>query len=182
MKSNVALIGFMGAGKTVTGRSLAAELDLDFVDLDAVIEEKTGKSISVIFAGQGEPAFREIEMKALQEACSRQFTVIACGGGVVLKKENIDILNRSALVVYLWAETATLLQRISNSKEARPLLEVEDPAAAVEEMLKARKNLYEKAADITIDTTGLTTNSVVRQIKSEIDNHESFNIKKQHSR
>jgi shikimate kinase len=180
MKSNVALIGFMGAGKTVTGRALASELDMDFIDLDAVIEEKTGKSISAIFAGQGEPAFREIETKALQEACIRRSTVIACGGGIILKNENIDILNRSALVVYLWAETATLLQRISNSTETRPLLEVEDPAAAIEEMLKARKTLYEKAADITIDTTGLTTNSVVRQIKSDLVNHESFNFQKQH--
>jgi shikimate kinase len=178
MKNNIALIGFMGAGKTVTGRALAAELDMKFIDLDDVIEEKTGKTIPDIFAEQGEPAFRDIETDALKHACSKQHTVIACGGGVILRKENIDVLNRSALVIYLWAETATLLQRIGVSKGKRPLLDVEDPAAAIDEMLKARITYYEKTADITVDTTGLTTNSVVRQIISELGDHESFNIKK----
>jgi shikimate kinase len=182
MKNNIALIGFMGAGKTVTGRALAAELYMNFIDLDDVIEEKTGKTIPDIFAEQGEPAFRDIETDVLKEACSKQFSVIACGGGIILRKENIDLLNRSALVVYLWAETAALLQRIGGSKGKRPLLDVEDPAAAIDDLLKARRNFYEKTADITVDTTGLTTNSVVRQIISELGNHESFNFEKQHPR
>jgi shikimate kinase len=182
MKNNIALIGFMGAGKTVTGRALASELEMDFVDLDDVIEEKTGKTISDIFSGQGELAFRDLETEALNDACAKQYTVIACGGGVVMRKENIAMLNRSALVVYLWAETSTLLQRISASQGKRPLLDVEDPAAAIDEILRSRITFYEKTADITVDTTGLTTNSVVRQIISELSNHESFNIKKQHSR
>lgn len=177
MKNNIALIGFMGAGKTVTGQALAQDLAMDFIDLDVFIEEKSGRSISDIFTEQGEPAFREIEKAALLEACKKQRTVIACGGGVVLKQENIDTLNKSALVVYLWAEISTLLERISKNKGTRPLLEVEDPATAINDMLKARITLYEKAADITVDTTGLTTNSVVRQIKSELGSYESFNIK-----
>jgi shikimate kinase len=182
MKNNIALIGFMGAGKTVTGRALAAELAMDFVDLDEVIEGKTGKTVSDIFAGQGEDAFRDLETDALKQACARQNTVIACGGGIILRKENIGLLNRSALVVYLWAETATLLQRINSSKGKRPLLDVADPAAAIDEILKARITYYEKTADITVDTTGLTVNSVVRQIISELGNHESFNFEKQPSR
>jgi len=180
MKNNIALIGFMGAGKTVTGLALATELAMNFIDLDTVIEKKTGKSISDIFAEQGEPVFREIEMEALREACNNQCSVIACGGGVVLKKENITVINKSAVVVYLWAENATLLQRIRDSRGKRPLLDVKDPASAIEEMVKARITYYEKTADITIDTTGLTVNSIVRQIKSELGHDESFNIQKQH--
>jgi shikimate kinase len=178
MKNNIALIGFMGAGKTVTGRALAAELLMNFIDLDVVIEEKTGKSIADIFTEQGEPVFREIEARMLQEACSKPNSVIASGGGVVLRKENLIILDKSAVVVYLWAETATLLQRTVGTDSVRPLLKVEDPASTIEEMLKVRNIYYEKAADITVDTTGLTVNSVVRQIISELGNYESINLQK----
>lgn len=182
MKNNIALIGFMGAGKTVTGQALARLLHMDFVDTDDIIEGTACMSVAQIFAGKGEKAFRELEKEAVRQACSRQNTVIACGGGVVLRPENMATLKESALVIYLEAGTEAVLQRVGGSGATRPLLNVADPAATVAAMLAERGPLYQKAADIIIDTTGLAAGSVAEKIISELGRHEGFNLQKQHTR
>jgi shikimate kinase len=173
MKSNIALIGFMGAGKSAVGKALAAAAGMEFIDLDRMIEDKAGRPISEIFAHEGEPAFRRIEAAIVNDAAGRERTVIACGGGVVLDQANIEALRGNAVIIYLRSEPSVLLRRVSNSHEKRPLLQVLDPASAVEDLLKQREPLYEAASDLTIDTSALNIEGVVQNILAEMRKNES---------
>jgi shikimate kinase len=179
MKSNIALIGFMGAGKSTVGRALAAAAGMDLIDLDTAIEEKAERSISEIFAGEGEPTFRRFEATIVGEAAGRENTVIVCGGGVVLDQANIEALRHNAVIIYLSAEPSVMLRRVLHSREKRPLLQVFDPAAAMDDLLKHRKPLYEAAADITVDTSALDIEGVVQNILAEIRKNESLSFPKQ---
>jgi len=182
MKTNIALIGFMGAGKSAVGRALAAKLDMEFVDLDSLIEKKAGRSIAEIFARDGEAAFRSMEAETTAQVAGKEKKVIACGGGIVLEQNNIDIIKKSSIIVYLAAEPAVLLRRVLNGKERRPLLEVADPAAAIDGLLKYRRPLYEKAADIIIDTSQLDIAGAAGKINEELVKNESFNLAKHSTR
>ena len=181
MKTNIALIGFMGAGKSAAGRALAVKLDMNFIDLDSLIEKKTGSSIADIFSRDGEAAFRRIEAEAAAQVAGLKEKVIACGGGVVLEQNNISLLRESSIIVYLAAGRDILLRRVLHSQGRRPLLEVADPAAAIDGLLKYRIPLYEKAADIIIDTSGLDIAGVAGKISEELVNNESINIQKHHT-
>ncbi|MHB8085208.1 MAG: shikimate kinase [Dehalococcoidia bacterium] len=164
MKSNIALIGFMGAGKSSVGRALAGNLNMEFVELDALVTEKYKKSIAEIFQQEGEPAFRRIEAEVALEAAKKSGAVIACGGGIVINPANIDALKETCRIVYLKVLASVALERVAWGGEKRPLLEVPDPAAAARELLQFRKPLYEKATDFVIDTTDLSVQDVVDQI------------------
>ena len=175
MKASIALIGFMGTGKTAVGKVLARKLGKEYVEMDSLIERKAGKTIPEIFQQEGEEAFRELEIMVAKEASGRRNVVIACGGGVVLNKINIDRLRKECLIVCLTASPGVILQRTSNSIKERPLLSVGNRTRAVRELLKLRKSFYEQAADITIDTSKLDINSVVEQIISQVKASESCN-------
>jgi len=181
MKTNIALIGFMGAGKSAAGRALAAKLDMEFIDLDSLIEQKAGISIADIFARDGEPAFRRMEAEAAARVAGLVKKVIACGGGVVLEQKNIGLLRKSSIIVYLAAGRDILLRRILHSQKRRPLLEVAEPATAIDGLLKYRRPLYEKAADIIIDTSPLDIAGVAAKISEELVKNESFNLEKHHT-
>ena len=173
MKNNIALIGFMGTGKTAVGRLLAEKLGREFIELDALIEKKAGKTIPEIFAQKGEIAFREREIVATREAAERENSVIACGGGVVLNQINIDRLRAKGAIVYLTASPEAILKRTLSDIDERPLLVAEDKAAKVEALLMLRKPFYERAADITVDTSRLEVSEVVDRILSGLREHES---------
>jgi len=164
MKTNIALIGFMGVGKTAVGRALAEQLKRKFIEMDALIEQKAAKPIPKIFQQDGEIAFRELEIEVAKEVAQGKNQVIACGGGVVLNKINIDRLKKDAVIVYLTASPEVVLRRTSADGDGRPLLETPDKAAAIQELIAFRKPFYERAADITIDTSKLDINAVVEQI------------------
>ena len=134
MKTSIALIGFMGTGKTAVGKILAEKSGKEFVELDALIEKKAGKSIPSIFRDEGEIAFRELEIAVTREVSSRKNAVIACGGGIVLNKINIDRLKQECVIVCLAASPEVILKRTSTDKEGRPLLAVADRARQVKEM------------------------------------------------
>jgi len=168
MKSSIALIGFMGTGKTAAGKALAERLGKEFIELDALIERKAGKTIPGIFQQDGEIAFRELEIGVTKEVSEKKNAVIACGGGVVLNKINIDRLKEECLIVYLTASPRVILKRTSGDKNDRPLLKVVDRASEIQRLLKFRKPFYERAADITINTSKLDINSVVEQIIGEV--------------
>jgi len=176
MKTNVALIGFMGAGKTAVGEALAKKLSRKFVELDLLIERKTGKSIPEIFQQDGEVAFRGLEIEATKEIAREKYLVIACGGGIVLNKINIDRLREESIIVYLTASPGAILKRVSTEEGQRPLLEVDNPTLTIRELLRFRKPFYERAADIKIDTSKLDIDSVVEQIINELKEDESFNF------
>lgn len=175
MKSSIALIGFMGVGKTDVGKALAEKLNKKFVEMDALIEQKAGKSIPDVFQQDGEIAFRELEIEVAKEVSQGKNQVIACGGGVVLNKINIDRLKKGAVLVYLTASPEVILKRISSGGEERPLLKTDDKAAVVQEMLSFRKPFYERAADITIDTSQLDINAVAEQIITKTEENEGIN-------
>jgi shikimate kinase len=176
VKTNIALIGFMGTGKSSVGRVLARRLGRQFIELDALIEKNAGKSIPEIFQHDGEIGFRELEIQTIKDIESEKNVVVACGGGVVLNKINIDRLKEGGVVVYLTAAPNVILQRTSRDPLVRPLLNVADPVSRIKELLKFRKPLYERAADITINTTRLNIDSVVREIIETLKGNESFHI------
>ncbi len=150
---NIAITGMMGTGKSSVGRKLADILDMEFVDTDDMIERDTGKKISRIFSEDGEPAFREIEKKAVRMVSLLNNFVIATGGGVVKDPGNMEELERNSLIVCLKASPLEIRRRVSESS-ARPLLNVEDPVKAIEKIASERENLYARC-DFSIDTTGL---------------------------
>jgi shikimate kinase len=178
MKSNIALIGFMGAGKSAAGKVLAARLKMGFIELDSVVEEKAGKSIADIFKCDGEPAFRRLESQAAREAARMEKTVISCGGGVILDPANMECLKKNALVIYLKAGPDVILKRVKGSATVRPLLESDDPGRVVSGLLAARCHLYEQAADMVIDTSHSNIDDVVSKIIRELPAYESVNLQK----
>ena len=173
MKNNIALVGFMGTGKTEVGRLLAEKLGKGFVEVDGLIEQRAGKTIPEIFQQDGEIAFRELEIEATREAAEKKNAVIACGGGVVLNQINVDRLREHSVIVYLTASPEAILQRTSSDIDERPLLVAEDRAARVEKLLNFRRPFYERAADITVSTSELDVAGVAGQIISELSEHES---------
>jgi shikimate kinase len=163
----------MGTGKTAVARALARRLNKEFIELDSLIQEKAGKSIPAIFQQDGEAAFRRLETEVTKQVAGRKNAVIAGGGGIVLNQINIEHLKKECLIIYLTASPEVILKRTANAKNKRPLLEVADKAQRVRELLKQRQPLYERAADITIDTAGLNTDSVAGQIIERLKD-ESF--------
>ena len=152
----------MGTGKTSVGRLLAKKKKFNFVDLDELIEFRERRRIVDIFAKDGEPYFRKVEKKALKEAAAQKKFVVACGGGVVLDKENIKVMKKSGILICLAAAPKEILKRVSANTQ-RPLLNVKDPAGRIEVLLKMRAPYYMQA-DKTIDTTGLSIEQVVEKI------------------
>ena len=178
MKSSIALIGFMGTGKTAVGKALSEKLGKQFLELDPLIEQKAGKTIPQIFKEDGEIAFRELEIGVTKEISERKNAVIACGGGIILNKINIDRLKKESLIVYLTASPKIILKRTANDAEERPLLKVANPAQTIRELIRFRRPFYERAADILINTSKLDINAVVEQIIAGIKAHEGLNQEK----
>ncbi len=166
----------MGTGKSAVGKVLANRLNKKFIELDALIEQKAGKSIPEIFQQDGEIAFRALEIQTTKDVAQEKRVVIACGGGVVLNRINIDRLRQEAVIVYLTVLPNVILKRTSGSKTVRPLLNVADQRERVKALLKFRKPFYERAADITIDTSRLTVEGVAEQIIDSLQKDESFDI------
>jgi len=176
MKNNIALIGFMGVGKTAVGKALAKKLDKRFVELDSLIEQKVGKSIPDIFQQDGEVAFRELEIEVTKEVSTGKNLVIACGGGIVLNKINIDRLREESVIVYLTAFPDMLLRRVRRVRGKRPLLNTPNKATTIQELLAFRKPFYERAADIKVNTSRLDISSVVEQIINRVKEDESLGL------
>ena len=121
---NIVLTGFMASGKTVVGKKLAEIIGFDFVDMDDYIEKKTGMTIGKIFKEYGEEYFRELESRTAEELSDRVNTVIACGGGTVLKKGNIDALRKKGIIINLEPTQEVIKQRLESAANGRPLLDV----------------------------------------------------------
>jgi shikimate kinase len=173
MKTSIALIGFMGTGKTVVGKRLAEKLGKEFLELDAIIEKKAGKSIPEIFRQDGEISFRELEIAVTREVANVRNAVIACGGGIVLNKINIDRLRKECVIVCLTASPQVIIKRTSGDTDERPLLAVSDRAWQIEELMKFREPYYKGSADIMINTSRMNTDSVVERIIGKLEDYEN---------
>ncbi|MDO4288252.1 MAG: shikimate kinase [Eubacterium sp.] len=141
MKKSIALIGFMGTGKTTLGKRLARKLGLEFVDTDQLIEMRQGKKISEIFADEGEAAFRQMERELLGELCARDNLLISTGGGIVLDARNRECLKNNTFLVTLTARPGSIYNRVKNGKN-RPLLESDDLYKRIVTMMAKRKKFY----------------------------------------
>jgi len=164
MKTNIALIGFMGTGKTSVGRALAAKSNKEFIRTDDLIVEVAGKSIPEIFEQNGESRFRELEIDVVRKVSDRKGVVIDCGGGVVLNRINIDNLKRNSRIILLTASPQVILERTSKDGEKRPLLNTPDRLERIRQLLSFREPLYKKSADFEIDTSNLNVDQVVDKI------------------
>ena len=162
-RSNIFLVGPMGAGKSTIGRLLASELDLSFRDSDRVIEERTGADIPWIFDMEGEEGFRERETAVLAELATETGVVIATGGGIILREQNRSIMSTSGFVCYLTASIDQLVERTSRDKK-RPLLQVENPRQKIIDLLSLRDPLYRAAADFIINTDRRSPKAVAQEI------------------
>lgn len=164
--SHVFLIGFMGSGKSTVGRLVAQRLRRPFVDLDHEVETQAGMPIAELFKTVGEDGFRDAEHKALSAAVQGPDSVIACGGGVVLRDENRRLLKSSGVVVYLSVTAEEALARIGDAAD-RPLL-AGDARGIAPRILAARLSLYRATADVTVDTSGRTAEEVAEEIVRQI--------------
>jgi shikimate kinase len=176
MRSNIALIGFMGVGKSAVGRVLAERLSREFVEMDSLIEEMAGKSIPEIFEQDGEIAFREMEIEVTRKVAQKSGQIIACGGGMVLNKINTDRLRETSRMVYLKASPRKILARTTADTNERPLLDVPDPAQRIRELLDFRKPFYQRSADITINTSRLSVGKVADLLIDRLKEDEGFNL------
>ena len=159
---NIVLMGFMGTGKTSVGKKLAAALNLQFVDMDQIIEERAGKPITRIFAEEGEPHFRSLERALVVELAAQGGQVIACGGGVVLNPDNIHDYSKTGLVVCLTATPELIFQRTARATH-RPLLEQEDRLQRIKDLLEKRRALYASIPH-QVDTAAQTPDQVAETI------------------
>ena len=160
------LIGFMGCGKSTLGHQLADKLGLTFIDLDKFIEERNYKTIPQLFAELGEEGFRMRERKALEEVSEFMDVVIATGGGAPCFFDNMELMHRTGITVFLDIETSVLAERLINSKTDRPLIRGKmkhELTAFIDDMMLKRRPFYEKA-EIHIKTHEDILNSVLKEI------------------
>ncbi len=156
---NVVLVGLMGSGKSTVGRMVAHSLGFGFADTDTLISEAAGQTIPDIFAAEGEDGFRARETAALRSLVGRDGMVIATGGGIVTRPENLPLLKRLGFVVWLNADPGVLYRRTAHSHD-RPLLRNEDPAGTLLRLHEARSPLYAEASDMKITTDDFSPQDV----------------------
>lgn len=153
----VFLCGYMGSGKTTLGKSLASEMNLTFIDLDNFIEARQHKTVKDIFAAVGEAGFREVERRSLQEVAEYEDVVISLGGGTPCFFDNMEIVNRAGVSVYLKPTEDVLLQRLIKGKHKRPLLAEksdDEILGVIREQLAWREPYYSKS-HITFEADNL---------------------------
>lgn len=162
---NIILIGYMGSGKTTVGKIAAERKNYTFVDTDEMIVEQQHRSISEIFAADGERVFRDMETALLRQliAEKREHLVISTGGGMPLRTENQQLLARLGKVVYLKASPATIYNRIKGDT-TRPLLQCENPLERIEKMIVERSPLYEAGAMFIVEVDELSQSEAASEI------------------
>ena len=170
--TNVYLVGPMGSGKTSIGQRVARRLGLEFFDCDHELEGQTGASVSLIFDVEGEEGFRERETRMLDQLTRRKGVLIATGGGVVLRKENRELLRRNGLVVYMSTSVAQQLRRLSRDR-TRPLLQTPDRKERLAQLAAQRNPLYEEVADIVFPSQSRSLESTAMALSDLIRAHWS---------
>ncbi len=170
MKS-IALIGFMGSGKSTVGPILAERVELAWLDLDTAAEKLAGSTVSEVFEREGEAGWRRWESLALSQAAAGDPLVLACGGGIVLAETNRDLLRQSFLTIYLETSESVLIGRLRRGR-GRPLLEADEPEKAVARLLEERRSLYEGTAHLIISTDGKSAPAVAGEAAAAIERLE----------
>ncbi len=170
-KENISLIGFMGSGKTTIGELLAERTGYLFIDLDRIIELSESKTINEIFTCFGEEHFREIESKIIKKVYFNNKCVFACGGGVILRGENMKLIRRNSTVFYLEISPREALNRLEDTSD-RPLLQIPDKLKNTTTLLESRNPMYKKYSDIIIQNEGSSAESAVDEILEKFQNNK----------
>ena len=163
LSCNIYLIGFMGAGKSAAARTLQKAYGMELVEMDETIEAQQGMKISEIFARKGEPYFRQLETELLQGLREVSNRVISCGGGVVMRPENVALMKENGRIVLLTATPETILERVSRNNN-RPLLEGKKNVADIRALMETRRPFYEAAADFCVSTDDCSRRQVAEKI------------------
>ena len=162
---NIYLMGMMGSGKSTVGKTLSQQLGKPFIDLDSEIEQSVGKTISKIFENDGAEHFRNIESNQLQQHSD---SIVACGGGIILKEENRVIIKENGKAILLTASIPELSNRLSASAN-RPLLTVDNMEETLTQLWLERQLHYLSTADYTIETDGKTPENITEEILNQLN-------------
>ena len=165
--NNIFLVGFMGVGKSTIAKELKKILDMNLVEMDARIVHEQGMSINEIFEKYGENYFRDIESKLVLDIGDEGNTIVSCGGGVVLRPENVEHMRQSGKVVYLTATPESIFERVKNGNE-RPILNGNMNVDYIKGLMEKRKPFYEAAADIMIETDNKSIEKICQEIQSKL--------------
>ncbi len=166
-RSNIFLVGMMGAGKTTLGKALAQRMGHEFLDTDRVLVERTGVPVATIFEFEGEEGFRKRESAVLAEIAQREDCVIATGGGIIIAEENRRAMRESGTVVYLRARLENLWERTRHDT-TRPLLATDDPRGTLEALLAQREPLYRDAAHVVVDIGAQSSSTLVNRVLTAV--------------
>jgi len=169
--NTIALIGYRGSGKTTVARHLANQLGYGWVDADVEVELQAGKSIAAIFEESGEEAFRDIEAEVVARLCQQEQTIVALGGGAILREENRKCLFRCQLVVWLKASPEALAERLlsdSTTASRRPNLTNHGGRTEIDALLRQREPIYRECATLEVDTEGRDPAEIADEIVKAI--------------
>ena len=164
---NLVLIGFMGAGKSTVSDYFHTHYNMDVIEMDRIIAQREGMSITDIFNRYGEEYFRDLETALLVEMQSRRNVILSCGGGVPLRERNVAEMKKIGPVILLTADPQTILDRLRED-HSRPLLENNKNIDFVRTLLDSRRSKYEAAADIAVRTDGKTPGEISEEILDKI--------------
>ena len=164
-------IGMMGSGKTTLAKKLSELMNKSYVDLDDLIELKENMSVSEIFSKYGEDYFRKIENITLRSIGNSE--IIACGGGIIINKNNRKFLKENGFTIYLKTSLPILVKRLKG-KNIRPLLDNNDLQKTLDGIYHKRRKLYEDTADLIIETDGKSLNRIASIIQEKFINEENY--------
>jgi shikimate kinase len=163
MVKNIFLIGFMGSGKSTVAKALQAALGTEVIEMDMLIAKQQKMAITEIFEKFGEAHFRDLETKLLLDIQKKEGVIVSCGGGVVIRPENVEYMKKSGTIVLLTAAPETVYRRVKDSRD-RPVLNGHMNVEYIAGLQEKRRSMYEAAADITIATDGKTIDEIRREI------------------
>lgn len=168
MAENIFLIGFMGAGKSTIAKVLKEKLNVPLCEMDEMIAEQQKMAISDIFAQYGEAHFRDLETQLVKDISEKDGVIVSCGGGAVLREENVSFMKENGRIVLLSATPETIYERVRYSKD-RPILNGHMNVEYIAQLMEKRRALYEAAADIRIETDGKSRDEICREIVQKLN-------------
>ncbi len=170
LTENILLVGFMGTGKTSVAEYLSRSLSLDAVDTDQMIVSRTGESIPGLFRSHGEAYFRDLETETLRSLIGRKHLIVSCGGGITLRAENVDLMRKIGVTVWLTATPQTIYERVRTSAD-RPLLNGRMNVPYIAELLAERLSRYERASQVEVPTDGLAVPEVCALLTERVSSY-----------
>lgn len=177
MKKHIYLIGFMGTGKSTVSKKLRSLLGMREIDMDVAIVRDSHMSINEMFEQYGEMYFRDHETRMLEKIAGYRPAIISCGGGTVLRSQNIEIMKKSGVIVLLTATPQTVFERVRNGRN-RPLLNGHMNVEYIGQLMEKRQETYESACDFRVDTDGRTPDEIAEEIITYYKTLDRINEKK----